>query len=290
MALNDLFSRSKKYPEENDEQYWNEQEKVDDIQQTLSEETTEVNTKEPEKTGSEDKNDMVVGDQLKILGDGLKKIIDSLQFVAESQKEMSGMVEDVITSQEMTIRKQHESISRFQNDLLLKSQKDLIMEMIGIADQIQYTLEDQKTEQNYEKLVEDVKNLGEWVEASLNTVAVRKFVETENGKKEIDRKRQEVTGVVATSKEEEDGLLRHQVPGYIWAMPWLIVNTEVQLQNLMEENRKAKMFEFVLRPEQMVRLKFEKKVSNDSDEPPTEDSTMDSKEGDSVFTNDLTED
>lgn len=288
MALNNLFPWGAKNPEDRGQQSPDMQEPVDDSQQTLPEGTDGTAESEPEPVSGEEKT-TVSDKQHNMLCGSLSKISESLQFVLERQKEMNSQLENVIAYQEQTIRKQHESIARFQNDLLLKSQKDLIMEMIGIADQIQYTLEDQRVEPNYEKLVEDVKNLSEWVEASLNTVAVRKYIDTEDGKTELDRKRQEVTAVVPTEKEEEDGVLKHQTPGYIWAMPWLIVNTEVQLQNLMEENRKAKMFEFVLRPEQMVRLKYEQKAVNDADAPPVTGEGVDSGVTDTDAANDQTE-
>lgn len=186
----------------------------------------------------------IINTQLKS-NDSLDTVVSQLQTLIEQQ-------EKTIAEQSLIIQKQHESIVRFQNDVLYKSQKDLIMELIGIADQIKFTLIDQQVEQNYSLLLDSVQQLGEWVEGSLNAVAVRKFIEKDTDGKTLDRRRQEVVEVQTTLKVEEDGTLKSLLPGYIWAMP-LVGSVET----MQIDDGKARKFEFVIRPEQMARMKYE---------------------------------
>lgn len=201
----------------------------------------------------------------KVLLHYLEKIMnDQAQTVADTLK-INENVESVIGVQQYTIRQQHDTILRFQSDLLLKSQKDIIMEMIGIADQIQYIIDDQKLEKNYDKLIEDIKGLGKWVDASLNTVAVRSYSDIDGFSNNFDSKRQEVVDVEETPDSASNGLFVSKLPGYIWSIPWLVVNSQVNLEKLVSENNRAKMFEFVLRPQQIVKLRYVESKNNRSE-------------------------
>ena len=176
----------------------------------------------------------------------LKKIIDSQVLTIAK-------LNATITEQNAIIKKQHESIIRFENDLIYKTQKDLIMEMIGIADQIKYTLSDQVTESNYELLLDSVKQLGEWVESSLQTVAVRKTISDDYSI--FNRKTQEVVETVNTANPDEDGCFKSILPGYVWAIP--LTGSAINM-----DSNEVEMYQFVIRPEQVARLKFVKSDDN----------------------------
>ena len=193
-----------------------------------------------------------------------QQITQELRLLSSNNMENRQMLQDIKdqkdhTIQELTaiIQKQHESIVRYENDVLLKTQKDLIMELIGIADQIHYTLDDQKRHQDYQHLLEDVTSLGEWVEGSLENVAVRKIVEKDSDGMTLDKKRQEVVEIEETSVKCLDGALKPLLPGYVWSLP-VVGSVETQVT----EPRPRKI-EFVLRPEQMARLRYvAKEVQN----------------------------
>ena len=123
------------------------------------------------------------------------------------------------------------------------------MELIGIADQIKYTLDDQDSDKDYEKLLESVRGLGEWVNGSLQTETVRKYEFTKRDNSILDSKVQEVIDTETTDDIAKDGKYKTILPGYFWTMP--LVGSSA-MQNI--QNRKS--FEFVLRPEQVVRLKY----------------------------------
>lgn len=195
---------------------------------------------------------------------------------AKNQQVIYNLLNDTVAKQNETIqqlndiiKKQHESIERFQNDLIYKAKKDLILEIIGISDQISFILQDQEKESDPQRLLEDVKQLAEWVDGTLKNASVRKFVDREGDGKTLDRKRQEITEVVKTDNPNNDGLLVSQLPGYIWNMPYLVVSTDTQLRNLMQDNARARSYEFVIRPEQVQKLRYEGQIPADKSEEET---------------------
>lgn len=185
-----------------------------------------------------------------------KRIIELLTAQSEHISQTIERQNDIVSSQTAVIESQHESIARFQNDLLLKTQKDLIMELIGIADNIQAMLAEQKRQPDAGKLLKDVQDLAAWVDKSLETAAVRSFSDVETRPEIFNPERQEMQPSVATDQPEENGRLVSIQRGYIWSMPWLIVNSEVQLQNIVRDNPEARTFQFVLRPELIAKKKY----------------------------------
>ena len=167
----------------------------------------------------------------------------------------------VIEQQEATIQKQHLTISKFQEDLLYKIQKPLIMEIIGIADNIRMMLQAQEGERNYDQLLDDVKHLEQWVEATLSNNSVRVFRETENSATELNRKRQEVIDMEETENPEKDNTYVSERPGYVWTMPYLVVNSDIQLEKVIQENTQPQMFSYVIRPEEVIKLKYKNKTT-----------------------------
>lgn len=176
----------------------------------------------------------------------------------EERQKISENFIKVLEQQETIIRKQHETIARFQEDLIFKLQKPLIMELIGIADNIRMILQDQKEEQNYDLLLESVEDLEKWVEAVLSNNSVNMFRETDVSASELNRKRQEIIDVEETDDPGKNNTYISERPGYEWSMPYLVVNSDVQLEKILQENDRPGMFAYVIRPEEVVKLKYKK--------------------------------
>ncbi len=183
--------------------------------------------------------------------DTITHIVESLQQTVENQTK-------IIEEQASIIKRQHESIVRFENDVIYKTQKDLIMELIGIADQLRYILNDYAKEKDFDSLYSSIKDLTSWVDGSLQAVAVRKHESTET--KELDRKRQEIIENIETQDPDEDGKIRSLLPGYIWSVPMVGCN------ELQERSERPKLYEFMIRPEQVARLKYVKHTDDSNDE------------------------
>lgn len=189
-------------------------------------------------------NHLIISNQGKTLSmiDNLNNQVNQLTALIESQNA-------TIAEQASIIKKQHEAIARFESDVIYKTQKDLIMELIGIADQLRMTLNDYSADKGLD-LHDAMEQLEEWVDGSLQAVAVRKYVDMESN--ELDRKRQEIVEIQETSNPEEDGLLKSILPGYVWSVPMVGSNEMLQAED------RPKKFEFMIRPEQMARLQYVK--------------------------------
>lgn len=181
-------------------------------------------------------------DKIMSMIDGLSNQVNQLTSLVESQNA-------TIVEQALIIKKQHEAIARYESDVIYKTQKDLIMELIGIADQLRMTLNDYSTNKEI-NLHDAIEQLEEWVDGSLQAVAVRKYINMDT--QELDRKRQEIIEVQETSNPEEDGMLKSLLPGYVWSVPMVGSN------EMLQAEERPKKFEFMIRPEQMARLKYNK--------------------------------
>lgn len=186
---------------------------------------------------------------------------EKLDSIVQELQELRQLVEGqakVIEEQAAIIKKQHENIIRYENDVIYKTQKDLIMELIGIADQLRYTLNDYAQEKDFDSLYKSIGDLTEWVDGSLQAVAVRKCVNAES--KELDRKRQEIVEIQETDNLEEDGKIKSMLPGYIWSVPMVGSN------EMHDESERPKSYEFMIRPEQVVRLRYIKPIEQHSEQ------------------------
>ncbi len=195
--------------------------------------------------------------EMHTIADELKTVV--LQTAGLNQNAMHEFTDKfvhVIEQQEMTIQKQHLSLTKFQEDLLYKTQKALILEIIEIADNIRMMLQDQEKQQDYSALLDSVKKLEEWVQATLSNNSVRRFCDTETSVTELNRKRQEVIDVEVTNDPTKHNTYVCERPGYIWTMPYLVVNSDVQFQKILEENGQPQAFSYVIRPEEVVKLKY----------------------------------
>ena len=164
---------------------------------------------------------------------------------------------DLIGKQEEIIKKQSQTISKFQDDLLYKIQKPLIMELIEISDNINMILNDKDldNQEDFSALKERVRSLYEWVNASLSNNSVKRYSLTSEFPDKMDRKRQEVIDIEYTNDPSKDATYYTERPGYIWSMPYLIINSDIQLKKALEEAPKS--FEFIIRPEEIIKYKYQ---------------------------------
>lgn len=186
-----------------------------------------------------------------------KKLIELVTAQSDYIKDSINAQAESIAMQEETIQKQHENIAMFQNDMLLKTQKGLILELIGIADNIAAMLDKQADTPGYDSLLQDVRDLAVWVDNSLKTAAVRSFSDVTANPRAFNPKRQELKEHTTTQNKDDDGKLVSVNKGYVWTMPWVIVNSDTQLHNMLRENPEARMFNFIIRPEIVNKLVFD---------------------------------
>lgn len=179
----------------------------------------------------------------------LKNQVDTAKEVLTEKEDITVIVE----KQEETIQKQHNSLLKFQEDVIYKIQKNLIMELIGISDNIRMMIQNKENDADYD-LLEEVRKLGEWVDASLSNNSVRKYQDTNIDNTVFNRKRQELVDKEETNDENKHKTYKTIAPGYVWTLPYLVVNSEVQLKKILEENGSPQMFSYVIRPEEIVEL------------------------------------
>jgi molecular chaperone GrpE (heat shock protein) len=175
--------------------------------------------------------------------------------IVRGMQALQDKVENVVESQELTIQKQHNAALKYQEDVIYKIQKNLIMELIGISDNIRMILQNNESEPGYD-LLAAVKDLGAWVDASLSNNSVRRFQDTTMDATTMNRKRQQLVDKEPTDVEAEHNTYRTVSPGYEWSVPYLVVNSEVQLKKILEENAAPQMFTYVIRPEEIVKLEY----------------------------------
>jgi len=192
------------------------------------------------------------------LRDDLKHHTNVLQDALMSLKSDIAEKGGLLEKQEEIIRRQSQTISKFQDDLLYKVQKPLIMEMVEIADNIRLILNDNDIVENkdFDSLLERVKKLADWVDASLSNNSVRRYSLTTESPSFLDRKKQEVIDVEFTDDPSKDSTYFTERPGYVWTMPYLIINSDIQLKKALEDAPKS--YEFIIRPEEVVKYKYQK--------------------------------
>ena len=187
---------------------------------------------------------------LSLLKNKQAEITSILETIQTELSRLSQVQDTVIRENSSIIQKQHDSLLRYDNDLLYKTKIPLLKEVIVIADQIKQISDDQKTTADYAKLIEDVNALLDWVDATLQTESVRKFEYAKMLTSRFDSKYQEIVETQYTLKKEEDGLYKTMLPGYFWTIP--MVGSSIP----QSADNSPKSFEFILRHEQVVRLKY----------------------------------
>lgn len=205
--------------------------------------------------------DRIIGETDKIKGE-TGRIIDALRKSINNQAAIYSLLQEQMQRQveenqrlSEIIRKQHETISSFQKNVLYYSQKDVILEIIKIADEVETIREIGKNDGD---LQEQVDGLSEFIDTGLTYSAVKSFRDADGISKEYNPKRQELSNErVVTHDPEKDGAIVSLRPGYIWRLPWLVANTDVQLDNFIKANKACQTYEVLIRPEKVARMKYE---------------------------------
>lgn len=196
------------------------------------------------------------------------RIINALRQSIENQQAIYGLLEDQlrvsneqlrIAKDENTrlseiVRKQHETLSKFQNDVFYRSQKDVIMEIIRIADEVEAIRQANGEDST---LNTEMQGLAKFIDDSLVFSAVKSFRDADGISKDVNLKKQEMSDVVIpTDDPDKDGVLISLRPGYVWRLPWLVANTDVQLTKMIRENNVPQTYEVVIRPELIGVMRF----------------------------------
>ncbi len=171
----------------------------------------------------------------------VKEQSDTIAKQQDSLKELSG-----------TFNKLHDCMIRYQNDVLFKTQKEILEDLIQLSDQVRCNILDQEQNNNYDSLLESMKQIGKWIDASLERSKMHKFEDCADGNTAIDKRRQEVVEIAETEIAEKDGCFVTHQPGYLWTIPFV-----GSVETMLSE-KAPQTFEFVFRPEQVVKLKYKK--------------------------------
>lgn len=192
------------------------------------------------------------------------------ELIYNLQSELAAK-DELLSQQEDTIRMQSMRLEKFNDDILYKLQKPLIDELISIADLIRTVLSNDEIIDNkdFDALLGNVMQLKKWVAASLSNNSVKEYSLVQENPTSFDPKRQEISDSEITDDPAKDNTYRTDRPGYIWTMPYLIVNNEARLKRVLEDTKAPKMFEFIIRCEEVVKLKYRKPV--ETEQTPTEE-------------------
>lgn len=190
------------------------------------------------------------------------RIINALRQSIKNQEAIYDVLQGQMLRQEEEnrrlseiVKKQHETIARFQKDTLYYSQKDVIFEIIKIADEVEAIKEIGKRGGN---LQEQLEGLSEFIDAGLTFSAVKSYRDADGISREFNPRRQELSSeCVLTHDPGKDGAVLSLRPGYIWRLPWLVANTDIQLGNFIKANMGNQTYEVVIRPEKVARMKYE---------------------------------
>lgn len=225
-----------------------------------------ANEPEPVKNVQPEFADQVRAD-IQIFAIGLQNQLEQLTAMVMRQNELICSLQseleakdELLRQQEETIRAQSMRLEKFNDDIVYKTQKPLIEELISIADFVRMVLgNDEMIEaKDFDALLNYFVRLKEWVAASLSNNSVREYSLAEDDPKTFDPKRQEITENEVTDDPALDNTYKTDRPGYIWTMPYLIVNNEARMKRILEETKAPKMFEFIIRCEEVIKVKYRK--------------------------------
>lgn len=203
-------------------------------------------------------------------GDRMSEIIiNRLTTLTDQQK--------TLDNQQEIIKRQHDALLKFNDDVIRKTQNGLILEMISIADQVRMIMENKREDESYD-LMQGLMELEESIEASLSNNSVKRYSEANNDATILNRRRQTVLGNELTTDPNKDGHFKSVAPGYEWTMPYLVVNSEVRLKKILEENQRPQTFSFVIRPEEVMKLRYKEPLERKTQDS-SEDNISDSKIG-----------
>ena len=174
------------------------------------------------------------------------------QTAGTQPRQAAATMQATVAAMQQTIRDQHATLERFQDDLLFKTQRPLLMELIHLADAVGEVSAGPSSD---ETLLEEVRNLRRWIVSILADNSVATF--TDEPGRTIDTRRQKVVGTEPTGQPELDGTYRTLRPGYEWTMPYLVASSEQRLQKIIEQSSAPAGFTFVIRPQELVRLCYQ---------------------------------
>lgn len=176
--------------------------------------------------------------------------LDSIQRNNEAQQRL---LNEQLEEKENIIKQQHNQLLKFQDDVIYKTQHGIIMELISIADNVRTILKSQQENPNYDELLDDVQKLQGWIDSSLKESGVNKFEEAAT--LGFNPKRQTIVDSQPAPQPEQAGTYVTEQPGYEWSIPYVVIRSDVQLQNFMAENKVPKAFSYVIRQEEVIKLK-----------------------------------
>ncbi|MEG0835013.1 MAG: hypothetical protein RR285_05725 [Acinetobacter sp.] len=184
------------------------------------------------------------------------------------QSEENKSTLQTIDEQQNLIQKQQAVIQKFQDDLLFKTQKPLLLEMINIADNVRMFVNDQKNksseERNFDELLREFEKIGEWIDASLEDNSVKKYEDSKEDN-QFNCKRQEIVETIETEVQELNDTIVPEQPGYIWTMPYLIIDSETKLIKVAKENEIPQKFSYIIKSEEVKKYKYRKIICQESE-------------------------
>lgn len=195
-------------------------------------------------------------DLVPFLNDLGQNVVALVTKVSDVEKEQSDTIEkqqDSLKELLGTINKLQDCVTLYQSDVLFKAQKEILEDMVQLSDQVRCSVLEQERSKDYESLLDSMKQIGKWVDASLERSKMRKFEDCADGNPAIDKKRQEVVELAETEIAEKDGCFVTRQPGYLWTIPFV-----GSVETMLSGNAPQK-FEFVFRPEQVAKLKYKSK-------------------------------
>lgn len=176
--------------------------------------------------------------------------LDSIQ---RSNDDRQRLLNEQLEEKENIIKQQHNQLLKFQDDVIYKTQHGIIMELISIADNVRTILKSQQEKPDYDELLDDVQKLQGWIDSSLKESGVNKFEEAAT--LGFNPKRQTIVDSQPAPQPEQAGTYITEQPGYEWSIPYVVIRSDVQLQNFMAENKVPKAFSYVIRQEEVIKLK-----------------------------------
>ena len=99
---------------------------------------------------------------IELLRNSQQQVLKSQADTAKEALTEKEKITVIAEKQEETIQKQHNSLLKFQEDVIYKIQKNLIMELIGISDNIRMMIQNKEDDVDYD-LLGEVRKLGECV-------------------------------------------------------------------------------------------------------------------------------
>jgi molecular chaperone GrpE (heat shock protein) len=183
----------------------------------------------------------------------IQQFTEKLDNIQRSNEQRLQQLEEKLEEKEDIIRQQHNQLLKFQDDVIFKTQQGIIMEVIGIADNLRTILKKQQEQKDYDDMLDDLQQLQRWIDSTLEENGVRKFEEAAT--LPFNPKRQAITDTQPAPEPELSGTYVTEQPGYEWSVPYVVIRSDVQLQNFMADNKMPKKFSYVIRQEEVIKLK-----------------------------------